>query len=827
MANETQEIVLKIEVEQSQESLAKVRASMDLLIQKRQALTEASKAGDDEAAKSLEGVNSSLRNLTTEYKAQQRVLDGYNGSVKAGANLMDFGSNSILKNRNLLKQLTAQYISMDAPSKASIDNIKKLSDKLKEQEAAIGNTSRNVGNYKEALSGAFKELNGIGKVIDPIKNMGLAFESAGGGVKGFSLALAATGLPLIISGVNALIDVFKEFGGVADTVEQITAGISGGFTAFVSGGSALAAGKQIASLTADLQQLNEEGERSVLVTAQTNSAIKRLQVAAKDRTKTEEERIGLLKQADDLAEKLWKDNDARLTKQALKEEAVFAAKHNLTEMEVRLAIFSNDVIKKQYDFLTDEQIDKKRDAVGKIVKLDGEEVKKLIEGRVKLTQSSDAYTDIVDKNAVKANKLADDAKEKADKRVAEDAARNEKLKQQKEQYLKNLASLETEFNLNEREKLAKRFEDKIASITGSSQRETQLRLIIAQEEVFALEKFDKDYADKKKKIQDDLVKHNAESLAKITAQNTTSNSQHLKDEKETADKEIEIAKQKEAFKKDLTNRLFAFTTGVINAIAQAEQDASNARLSELEANQESEKAKLQDQYNHKIISKKELETKTAAIDKEFKDKEREEKKKQWEINKGIQITNAIIQTAQAVLSAYSSGAAYPFVGPATGAIFAAIAGALGAVQIGVIAAQQPPKFAEGGKVIDIGGNYHSEGGTPIHVGGQYVAEAEKDEGLFIMKRTAYQAGKLSNWNQLFGGKSWGVSAGNHAAQGGMVIPTDGGFAARDIARSADNSAMIQQAIKNGFALAPAPVLSIVEFQDKQASRNRSVNISEM
>ena len=49
---------------------------------------------------------------------------------------------------------------------------------------------------------------------------------------------------------------------------------------------------------------------------------------------------------------------------------------------------------------------------------------------------------------------------------------------------------------------------------------------------------------------------------------------------------------------------------------------------------------------------------------------------------------------------------------------------------------------------------------------------------------------------------------------GGFIPTmgDGGFVARDISRNNDLNAQIQQAIQNGFALAPAPKLSIVEFE---------------
>lgn len=63
-------------------------------------------------------------------------------------------------------------------------------------------------------------------------------------------------------------------------------------------------------------------------------------------------------------------------------------------------------------------------------------------------------------------------------------------------------------------------------------------------------------------------------------------------------------------------------------------------------------------------------------------------KKQFKTNKALQLVNAGIQTAQAVIAAYSSGAAVPIAGVALGPIMAAIAGAAGAVQIGFIAAKQ-------------------------------------------------------------------------------------------------------------------------------------------
>ncbi len=70
-------------------------------------------------------------------------------------------------------------------------------------------------------------------------------------------------------------------------------------------------------------------------------------------------------------------------------------------------------------------------------------------------------------------------------------------------------------------------------------------------------------------------------------------------------------------------------------------------------------------------------------------------KKAFAAYKAMAIAQAVIQTAQAMLAAYSSGLAYPFIGPATGAVFMGIAAALGAVQIAQIASQPMPQ-AHGG-----------------------------------------------------------------------------------------------------------------------------------
>jgi hypothetical protein len=68
-------------------------------------------------------------------------------------------------------------------------------------------------------------------------------------------------------------------------------------------------------------------------------------------------------------------------------------------------------------------------------------------------------------------------------------------------------------------------------------------------------------------------------------------------------------------------------------------------------------------------------------------------KKQFDINKALQISQATIQGIQGVMAAYSSGSAIPVVGAVTGPAFAALAGLAAAANISKIASA---KFNEGG-----------------------------------------------------------------------------------------------------------------------------------
>jgi hypothetical protein len=150
------------------------------------------------------------------------------------------------------------------------------------------------------------------------------------------------------------------------------------------------------------------------------------------------------------------------------------------------------------------------------------------------------------------------------------------------------------------------------------------------------------------------------------------------------------------------------------------------------------------------------------------EKQEEIKKKYFEKNKKLQLANAYIQMFQSAISAFSSMAAIPVVGPALGAVAAAAAIALGIANINKIKsteyqgaagaggageAAKPPQanygqnYEKGGM---IGGKRHAEGGTLI--------EAEAGEAIMTRGAVTMFAPLLSQLNQLGGGTSFSRSA---------------------------------------------------------------------
>ena len=106
-----------------------------------------------------------------------------------------------------------------------------------------------------------------------------------------------------------------------------------------------------------------------------------------------------------------------------------------------------------------------------------------------------------------------------------------------------------------------------------------------------------------------------------------------------------------------------------------------------------------------------------------------ERKRIWFMEKGASFAEAGINVATAYTKALAQG------GGLFGIPLATLVAGLGAIQLGFIAAQQPPKFARGGM---IGGRRHSQGGTMI----------EAEQGEFVMSRSAVESVGVENMNRI-------------------------------------------------------------------------------
>jgi hypothetical protein len=150
MAENKETIVLEINASDALSQIANMQKELDMLRTAQKEFTTDSVE--------YQKMASAIRIVSKEQSDLKRTLDA---SVKARQQELDtvnFGNNSIKQNRELLKQLTAQYVDMKTPLPALTNQIKALSDKLKEQEAAIGDTRRNVGNYAGGFKEAFSQI---------------------------------------------------------------------------------------------------------------------------------------------------------------------------------------------------------------------------------------------------------------------------------------------------------------------------------------------------------------------------------------------------------------------------------------------------------------------------------------------------------------------------------------------------------------------------------------------------------------------------------------------------------------------------------------------
>lgn len=198
-----------------------------------------------EGRKTFEAYNAQIKSLTKEQRSLELAVE----KTAAG---FEYETGSIAANRAELSKLTAEYKNLANPSKEQTARIKELSDRLKEQEGAIGNTSRNVGNYKEALVGIQSQLGAFGPEVQRLTQgfngvtQGLKFASAG--FKTLGGAIITSGIGILVVLLAQLISYFKQTDDGATKLEGALGAI-GAITKEISGFVAELGGRLIDLVT--------------------------------------------------------------------------------------------------------------------------------------------------------------------------------------------------------------------------------------------------------------------------------------------------------------------------------------------------------------------------------------------------------------------------------------------------------------------------------------------------------------------------------------------------------------------------------------------------
>lgn len=191
-------------------------------------------------------------------------------------------------------------------------------------------------------------------------------------------------------------------------------------------------------------------------------------------------------------------------------------------------------------------------------------------------------------------------------------------------------------------------------------------------------------------------------------------------EKNAADKELEkvdvlgfSAKDwKDTFSNldEMSNRFKAVDMAVgamnnaFNMFSQLQQGLNQKEMATFTKNQEQKKKALLNQLNQGYISQAQYQRELQRLDEEADAKKKELSVKQFKAQKAMNMMNIIANTAVGIMRAYEQG-------PIVGSVFAAIIGALGAVQLGIVASQQAPSYAKGGYTKGLG--FKDESGQEV------------------------------------------------------------------------------------------------------------------
>lgn len=215
MATETNEIILEINVryEDALNGIEQYRAEIERTKKYQQAFNAELEKGEitqKEYRKLMEESNATIKQRQADIRTLQKELQNNvkQENALAGSYNQLSAQMSILKNR--YKELSAEQRN-GAEGDALRKQIVELNDALKEADAAIGNFSRNVGNYENAIRSAATGGNTFALTIIEMatdgENASASLATLTENVKGFSKQLLSLLANPIVATIAAIVGV--------------------------------------------------------------------------------------------------------------------------------------------------------------------------------------------------------------------------------------------------------------------------------------------------------------------------------------------------------------------------------------------------------------------------------------------------------------------------------------------------------------------------------------------------------------------------------------------------------------------------------------------
>lgn len=845
-------------------SIAAARKNNSDLLKIRNELNLSTKEGAEAAVlinEKLNQNNAFIKQNVSAYEQQKIGIGDYKGAIMDAIRETGLMGGAIQKMGFDLEFVTGLF----QPFSGVFDYFK---TQLASTASMFGDLTKSTGQAGNVIGGAADATKGA---TEAQKGLTVATNISTAATKIFTLALAATGIGLIIGAVVLLIGYLKSFTPIMDKVEQAFAGVGAAvkvvqqtIVSFISGitsvsdavsklgnflsdpigavkelGNEMAtAAEKAAELKKAQQDLEDALEQQEVASAKNRAEINRLNILAKDRTKSEEERIKLLKEAEELerkdfeARKRNSDEALRIAQQQIIDEAKLTDAE-AAELRKRGLAYKEYVEGKTND--TDALFATLKEAILKETEIQNEyytNIEKNINRQNALLEKAEAEEEARRKKAEEARKKALDDVVRRNKieldlyiqsqgirakTLAEELAQAEEVRKRKE------AIARAEFNASaktaiDRLALQKSLNDATMEFAKAQQ---SAAVANAQRELEIFNRNNESLIDGKRFLNDELLaleidrlNRTAEAQARLETERYAQgliNAQQYADVIAAIDKQFldekaaaeDERKQAEAEKQaiDLENRNAARDLENENEFVKRQEDIDRRYAQEIEAarkngadlNAIEEKFARERQKLARDIASFKLNQElglVASLRGLFGE--------QTVLGKAAASAEVVTNTIRNATAAFNQAAVFaanPLTAPL--AVNAKIQGGIiiaqGAAQVAKIAGV---KFEKGG-FSEIVGPGHEAGGVPIYVGNQYLGEAQGGEGIGILNRGAYQAFMAFN-NRFAGGAK---SSPGFMEGGGIITQAVGPKPTNDIA----------EVVVRAVAALPNPVVGVQEI----------------